>query len=120
VYRVVIGEDEGDFRLWLRSALEADNEFQVVGEATTGSEAISLIDRLSPDLLITDVYLPDCDGFEVAQHLHSRLPDSKAILVSAYEDRVFERLAREEGAVAFIPKSELSVSAVVQCLQERT
>ena len=117
MYRVLIADDEAEFRKWLRSLLECSEEFRVVGEAETGTEAIELVASLDPDIVIADVYMPGLDGLEVARHVQQHFPGSRVILISAHQDRIYKGLAREEGALAFIPKSDLSLDAVCQTLQ---
>ena len=97
--------------------MDNSEDFQLVGEAKTGIEAIYLIPSVKPDLVIADMYMPDPDGLEVARYVQSHFSGIKAILVSAYEERVYERLAREEGALAFIPKARLSLDALRQALK---
>jgi len=118
VYRVFVADDEPEFREWLRSLLENSEDFRLVGEAKTGTEAIYLIPSVLPDLVIADIYMPEPDGLEVARYVKRHFSGVKAILVSAYEERVYERLAKEEGALAFIPKAKLSLNALRQALKE--
>lgn len=117
IYRVIVADDEPEFREWLRSLMDNSEDFQLVGEAKTGNEAIYLIPSVKPDLVIADMYMPDPDGLEVARYVQSHFSGIKAILVSAYEERVYERLAREEGALAFIPKARLSLDALREALK---
>ena len=117
IYRVIVADDEPEFREWLRSLMENSEDFQLVGEAKTGIEAIYLIPSVKPDLVIADMYMPDPDGLEVARYVQCHFSGIKAILVSAYEERVYERLAKEEGALAFIPKARLSLDALRQALK---
>ena len=117
MFRVVLADDDDEFRLWLRSRLDGSADFEVVGEASSGRDAIGLASRLNPDLVIADVYMDEVDGLDVARHIRRELPDVKAVLVSAHAQRVYERLATEEGALAFIPKEHLSVDALRQALQ---
>ena len=117
VYRVIVADDEPEFRRWFRSLLDGSKDFQVVGEASTGTEALRLVALLAPDVVITDVYMPDSDGLEVARYIQQHFPAIKAILVSAHRERVYKRLAREEGALAFIPKETLSLDALRQTLK---
>lgn len=117
VYRVIVADDEPDFRGWLRSLLDGSEDFQLVGEASTGTEAVDLIPSLTPDLVIADMYMPEPDGLEVARYVQINFPNIKAILISAQQDRVYEKLASEEGALAFIPKTKLSLDALRRALQ---
>ena len=109
---MLLADDAGEFRDWLRSLLEQSGRFTVVGEAQTGSEAVRLVRSLMPDLVITDVDMPDGDGLEVVRILREQEPGVKVIIVSANTGKGYERLAREEGAAAFIPKAQLSVEAL--------
>ena len=117
VYRVIVVDDEPEFRDWLKSLMENSKDFKLVGEAKTGTEAVYLIPSLLPDLVIADMYMPEPDGLEVARYVQRHFSGMKAIVVSAYEERVYERLAREEGALAFIPKARLSLDALRQALK---
>ena len=70
-----------------------------------------------PDLVITDVDMPDGDGLEVVRILREQLPELQVIVVSANTGKGYERMAREEGAAGFIPKSQLSVEALSQLVR---
>lgn len=118
MHRVVVADDSPEFRRWLNILLEASDDFEIVGNASTGKEACRFIESEMPDLIISDVYMPDMDGLELAQYIQDHFPKMKVILVSVHEDRVYERLANEEGAVAFIPKAKLSLEALRQSLKE--
>jgi YesN/AraC family two-component response regulator len=117
VCRVMVADDEPDFRGWLRSLLNDSRDFLLVGEVSNGTEALQLIPSLLPDLVIADMYMPEPDGLEVVRYVQRHFYGIKAILVSAHDERVYERLAREEGALAFIPKARLSLDALRRALK---
>jgi len=117
MYRVIVADDEPEFRNWLKSLFDNSGDFELVGEAGSGSEAVVLIPSLSPDLVIADIYMPEPDGIEVARYVQDNHPGVKAIVVSAYEERVYEKLATDEGALAFIPKARLSLDSLRQALR---
>lgn len=98
--------------------LEDSQEFQVVGEAGTGAEALNLIALLTPDLVITDVDMPNGDGLDLAAHVRREFPRIRVILISGHTERQYEILAKEAGALAFIPKAALSLDALLDALQE--
>lgn len=118
VYRVIVADDESDFSDWLRALLNKSEHFEVLGQAYDGAEAINLITSTKPDVVIADIYMPEPDGLEVTRFVHSHLPDVKVILISVYKERIYEKLAKEDGALAFIPKSNLSLDTLLQALQE--
>jgi two-component system response regulator YesN len=117
IYRVVVADDEPEFRSWLKSLLNDSEDFRLIGEASNGAEVVNLIPSLLPDLVIADMYMPEPDGLEVARYVQHNFSGVKAILVSAYEEHVYERLARDEGALAFIPKAKLSLDALRRALK---
>jgi two-component system, LytTR family, response regulator len=88
--RVLVVDDERLARGELRRMLEALDDVEVVGEARSGGEALDLIARLHPDLLLLDVQMPECDGFEMLE----RLDDSPAVIFTTafdhYAVRAFE------------------------------
>ena len=117
MYRVIVADDEPEFRSWLRSLFDGSEDFELVGEAESGAQAIELIPALAPNVVITDIYMPEPDGLELTRYVLNHHPDVKAILVSAYQDRVYHKLAKDEGASAFIPKADLSLDLLRQALQ---
>ena len=117
VYRTLLVDDDPLFREWLRSLLEASERFDVMAEAGNGGECLCFLDILTPDVVVLDVNMPDRDGLELAGYISANCPGVRTIVVSSHEDRIYSMLAAAEGAVAFIPKSGLSVSALLQSLQ---
>ena len=97
--------------------MEESETFKVVGEAENGTEALDLGARLNPDVEITDLDIPDGDGLELARGLRANSPDVKVIMVSGQTEKGYERLAKEEGALAFIPKSDLSLDSLFRALK---
>jgi DNA-binding NarL/FixJ family response regulator len=104
---VLIVDDHSGFRAWARSFLEAEG-YRVVGEAADGSEAISAVRRLRPDIVLLDVHLPDVDGFEVARTLSEDAASPAVVLVSSREVGDFGQRVGAAGARGFISKVELS------------
>ncbi|MFO7712299.1 MAG: response regulator transcription factor [Dehalococcoidia bacterium] len=117
VYRTVLVDDDPLFRGWLRSLLEASERFDVMAEAGDGGECLGLLDTLNPDVVVLDVNMPDRDGLELAGYISAHCPGVRTIVVSSHGAPVYSRLAALEGASAFIPKSDLSVSSLLQSLQ---
>lgn len=104
--RVLIVDDHAPFRRSARRLLERSG-YRVVGEAGDGESGISAAERLHPEVVLLDVYLPDTDGFHVAEKL-TRRAAAVVILTSSRDGRDFGRLIERSGARGFIPKTELS------------
>ncbi len=116
-YGIVLVDDDPLFREWLRSSLEKSRDFTVLGEACNGVECVDLVHRLTPDVVILDLHMPDRDGLELAAYIRWHLPATQTIVTSSDDAPVYSRLARQQGVRAFIPKANLSISALRQSLQ---
>ena len=109
---VLIVDDHAGFRLSARRILEADG-YEVVGEAADGHEAIEAVERLKPQIVLLDVFLPGIDGFEVAKRLSSN-PETKPVIVltSSHDREDLGDGVITSSAAGFVPKDELSGAAV--------
>ena len=107
---VLIVDDHAAFRRSARRLLERSG-YTVVGEAADGESGVSEAQRLEPEVVLLDVYLPDTDGFTVAERLSG---DGVAVVVltSSRDGRDFGPLVERSGARGFIPKTELSGEAL--------
>ena len=109
--RLLIVDDNADFRRAARQLLERHG-FAVVAEAETGVSGIEQAQKHRPDLVLLDVQLPDIDGFEVAERLSRLEVPVEAILTSSLEGTDFGTLVAGSSALGFVPKAELSASAI--------
>src|SRR5256714_3771882 len=110
-YRVLLVDDNSDFRRAARQVLERHG-FAVVAEAETGISGIEQAQEHRPDLVLVDVQLPDIDGFEVAEHLSRLEVPVDVILTSSLDGIDFGALVARSSALGFVPKAELSASAI--------
>jgi CheY-like chemotaxis protein len=109
--RVLLVDDNSDFRRAARQLLER-NGFAVVAEAETGIGGIELAQEHRLDLVLVDVQLPDIDGFEVAECLSRLEAPVDVILTSSLDHTDFGALVTGSSARGFVPKAELSASAI--------
>jgi len=108
---VLIVDDHAGFRHAARALLEADG-YRVVGESATGGEGIAAAELLRPDLVLLDLGLPDVDGIEVTRRLSARMRHLKVVLTSSRDASDYPPHFDHCGAKGFIPKAELSGSAL--------
>ncbi len=104
--KILIAEDHLIVRNGIKSLLEQEKDFQVTGEAGNGLEVLALLDSgLRPDILLTDLSMPDMDGLEVTRHVRARYPDVRVIILSMLdqEKHVFE--AFEAGVKGYLLKN---------------
>jgi DNA-binding NarL/FixJ family response regulator len=102
--KIVIADDHRLMLTALRTILEADGAFEIVGEASDGSEVLPLVGRIRPDLVLLDVKMPRMDGVTCVEHLRKRFPDVRTMILSAFDDPDLVRAAFRHGASAFIVK----------------
>lgn len=103
--KVLIVEDEVRIREGLIKLLEKiGNEYEVVGQANDGSEGLKLCRTLKPDLVITDVQMPNMDGLEMLKAIFSENINIKAIVLSAYSEFEYARTAMKLGVTEYLLK----------------
>lgn len=109
--RVLVADDSATARFLLRSILEGDGDMRVIAEAHDGAEAVDLVRRLAPDLVIMDVHMPVLDGLEATKQIMIRAP-TPIIIVSAVTRREVDLSlsATHAGALLALPKPENVVS----------
>jgi DNA-binding NarL/FixJ family response regulator len=101
---ILIADDHPAFRFGLHRILEGDSNLRVVGEAGDGEQALGLVQRLRPDVLLLDVFMPKFDGLEVLQHLTNASDRVHTILVTVGIDRKQMIRALQLGARGVILK----------------
>jgi DNA-binding NarL/FixJ family response regulator len=112
---VVIVDDHPGFRSFARRILEAEG-LRVVGEAADGESVLGVIERTDPDVVLVDVQLPGIDGFEVARLVRARATRPTVVLISTRAAEDYGPSIRESEARGFIPKADLSASAILDLL----
>jgi DNA-binding NarL/FixJ family response regulator len=103
--KVLIADDHPLMLHALRRALEASEDIEVVGEARSGEEALALVERRSPNLVLLDLHMPGLGGLGCLTELKRSWPDVKAVVISASDDRATIDAALLAGASAYILKS---------------
>jgi two-component system NarL family response regulator len=103
--RLAIAEDQRMIRELLVALLRREPDFEVVGEASTGPEAIALSDSARPDVLVLDIGLPEIDGVEVTRRLKKTQPDLRILALSIHAGKQFIKDMLQAGADGYIVKS---------------
>ena len=102
---VVLVEDFKLTRIGLKSTLEQFGKIKIVGEASKGENALSLIEKYNPDVVITDIGLPQKNGIEVTNEIHQKFPNIKIIMLTSHtnDNEILQALGN--GASAYCLKS---------------
>lgn len=110
--RVLIADDHPLIRSGLRTLLERDREFEVIGEAADGYEAIELAATLKPDIAMLDVSMPRLNGIDAAQHISQRIPRTRILLVSMHSDEAYILRALKSGARGYLLKASPEIDVL--------
>jgi DNA-binding NarL/FixJ family response regulator len=102
--RLVLVDDHVLVRQSIRGFLEESN-FQVVGEASTGTEALNLVNSVQPDLVLLDIHLPEMSGIEVARRIKQDQPDTRIVALTAYNEAAYQRTLMGIGADGYVLKT---------------
>jgi DNA-binding NarL/FixJ family response regulator len=108
---VLIVDDHDGFRSFAKALLEAEG-FDVVGEAGDAASALAAAERLCPGVVLLDIQLPGADGFEVAARLAATSCPPEVVLISTRDVSSYRRRLATSPVRGFLPKSELSGSAL--------
>ena len=104
--RVVLVDDHPVVRSGIRGLLEQADDINVVGEASTGEEAISLLENMAVDVILLDVEMPGMNGIEVAKHLTEIGASAKVLALSAYDEEAYIDGLLTSGAAGYLTKEE--------------
>jgi DNA-binding NarL/FixJ family response regulator len=102
--RVLVVDDAANLRELLTVLLEVEDDFEVVGTAADGQEAINAAGRLQPDVVLLDLAMPVMDGLQALPAIRDRLPDARIVIFSGYEHQELADEALQYGADLYIEK----------------
>jgi len=116
---VLVVDDQAPFRSAARAVLRRLEGFEFAGEASSGPEAIDLVDRLHPALVLMDINMPEMTGIEATRRIVSAHPDVVVILCSTYDAADLPPGAADSGAAAYVNKERLAADTIRQLWEER-
>jgi DNA-binding NarL/FixJ family response regulator len=106
VVKVLTVDDKLVFRNLARLVLRTTPGFESVGEAASGEEALELVDRVKPQLVIVDVRMPGMGGIETARRISAAHPETTVVLISIEDPGDLPSAAEQAGAVALVRKQD--------------
>ncbi len=110
--RILIADDHPLVRSGLRALLMAAEDLEVVGEAATGEEAVTLASSLSPDVIVMDLRMPGINGIEATRHIVQANPRIRILVVTLFEDDDSVFAALRAGARGYILKDANEIEVV--------
>jgi DNA-binding NarL/FixJ family response regulator len=102
--RIIIADDHTVVRKGTCQILEGEKDFEVVGEASNGEEAVNLVATLIPDIAIIDISMPVLDGVEATKRIKRNNPSTAVLILSAYDNDEFVFALLEAGAAGYLLK----------------
>jgi len=103
--KLIIVDDHAIFREGLRALLDMEEDFQVIGEASHGAEAVAMVAEEPPDVILLDLHLPDGLGSDFCRELLGVSPQSRVLILSAYDDDQEISAALIAGASGYVLKT---------------
>lgn len=101
---LIIVDDQPAVRAGLRMRLALEADMQIIDEARDGSEALDIVARLRPDIVLMDQEMPHKDGLTAARELQALAPDSRIIMLTIHDNDASRKRARTAGVAAFVSK----------------
>lgn len=115
--KIVLADDHLVVRQGLRSLLESEEGLRVVGEAADGIEALSLVEKLHPDVLVMDLMMPNLNGLEATMQLSKRGLKTRIVILSMHSDDAYVIRALRNGAIGYVLKDS-SAEDLVRAVRE--
>ncbi len=103
--RIILADDHPMMREGTRRILEQSPNLKVIGEAEDGQQALELMKRLQPDVAILDIRMPKLNGIEVVRRIAEHSPNTKALMLTAYDDDDYILALMEAGASGYVLKT---------------
>ncbi len=110
--RIVLADDHPIVLTGLRNLIELEPDFEIVGEATSGPEALRVIRDTRPDIAILDISMPGMSGIVLTRRLSEEASDIKILLLTLHEDRAYLRQALDAGTRGYVVKRSAAANLV--------
>jgi len=114
---VLLAEDHTIVREGFRKMLELEDDLEVVGEAQEGRQAVAMVKKLRPAVVLMDIAMPLLNGLEATRQVLKAVPTTKVLMLSAHSDDAYVKEATDSGAVGFLLK-QTSAHCVCQAIRE--
>ena len=106
IIRVVLADDHGVVRAGLKATLQPARDIQVVGEASNGREAVELVARLQPDVVVMDLAMPEMDGAEATREIAAAGGNTRVLILTMHAEEDFLVEAMRAGAAGYLLKTD--------------
>lgn len=111
--QILLADDHAVLRSGLRLLIENQPELNVVGEAGNGKEAVTLAQKLKPDIILLDLNMPDMDGLQALPHLREAAPSAKILVLTMHDDVSYLQEALQAGASGYVLKQAIDTELLM-------
>jgi two-component system, NarL family, response regulator NreC len=101
---IILADDHNIVRKGIRAVLSDESDFKVIGEAADGLEAINLVEKLQPEILVLDLMMGGINGLEVTRQLHKKRPETGIVVLSMHSNEAYVLEALRSGARGYVLK----------------
>lgn len=118
MYRVLIVDDEIFVRMGLKASIDWEKyDFELIGEASNGVQALDIISKNTPDIVLTDIKMPVMDGVRLIKEITHQYPLIKCIVLSNYNDFELVKEAMKSGAIDYFCKVTIDIEKIINVLK---
>lgn len=114
--RILLADDHKLVRQTLRWFLESEDEFELVGEAGDGRQALQAVAELHPDILLLDIMMPGLNGLEVTRRVRQEFPETRVLVLSMHPEKAYVVKALQNGASGYVVK-QADVSDLIDAVR---
>jgi len=115
--KILLAEDHANFRKSLKTLVESDKAFAVVGEAKEGKQAVKLTGELQPDIVVMDIGMPLLNGLQATLQIMAENPVTKVLILSSYAEPEYIKKAMESGASGYLIKQS-SAPVLIEAIRQ--
>jgi len=115
--KILLVDDHTVVRQGLRVLLEAEPDIAVIGEADTGRQAVALAQKLSPDVIVMDIAMPNLNGLEATRQVLKEKPSARVLVLSSYSDDEYVHQLTEAGAAGYLLK-QTAATDLIKAIRE--
>lgn len=115
--RVLLVDDHNVVRSGLGAFLHAFDDLELVGEASSGREAIRKVESLEPDVILMDLKMPEMDGAETTERIKEKFPEIEVIALTSFKEKDLVKRALEAGAIGYLLKN-VSADELADAIQK--
>ena len=105
-YRIILADDHAMFRQGIKNILEGAEDLEVIGEASDGLKFLELLNKVTPDMVIMDISMPNLRGIEATREIKTIVPSAKVLILTMHRDKEYVYSAIAAGAEGYLLKED--------------